>query len=345
MRTIFVLAFISEQSKSMKKVRCAVIGLGRIGSLLEDDRLREKPCTHTGAIVQNDSCVLVAGCDIREDRCRLFTKRWGCDRVFTDAEKMLQAVKPEIVCIATPPDTHLELVMKAYDHHIPLVICEKPLANNSTDARSIARIHESGSMKIITNHERRYSSDYIRAKKMIQGKRLGVLRGISARVYMGLRRSVFDILLEDTTHLIDILHFLTDVRIAVGHAELFVDEDQESLFFIGSLETVPVHTEVASGRDHVVFEIDMSFTSGRIRIGNGLYEEYDSVPSPFYEGFRSLMRGPARRPRTTGYFKNMLEDAVRCVQDPDAAPVSSALDGHAAVHVIDTIKGMVAQKT
>jgi len=319
-----------------------VVGLGRIGSLLEDDRLREKPCTHTGAIMQNDSCMLVGGCDIRKDRCKLFAERWGCDRVLTDVDEMLEKTGPEIVCIATPPDTHLELVKKAQAYRVPLVICEKPLADNSSDALQIARMHDSGGIKVITNHERRYSRDYIRAKKLTRQEHFGSLLAVSSKIYMGRTRPVFDILLEDGTHLIDILHFLTDEEISVQHAAVYRGKYAESLLIIGGLGAVPACIEVASGRDYVVFEIDMSFTSGRIRIGNGLYEEYSSGKSPFYEGFRSLARGHARRPRITGYFRNMLSDAVRCVRDPDAIPVSSARDGYTAVHAIDTIKGMVA---
>ena len=43
--------------------KAAVVGLGRIGSLLEDDRLREKPCTHAGAAAANPGLILCAGKD------------------------------------------------------------------------------------------------------------------------------------------------------------------------------------------------------------------------------------------------------------------------------------------
>jgi len=319
-----------------------VVGLGRIGSLLEDDRLREKPCTHAGAITQNDSCVLVGGCDIRKDRCRLFAERWGCEQVYTDVDETLEKTVPDIVCVATPPETHLQIVKKALHHGVLLVICEKPLADNSGDALQIAEMHSSGLLKVITNHERRYSRDYIRARKIIQQERFGSLLSVSSKIYMGKTRPVFDILLEDGTHLIDILQFLTSARMKAGHAAIHAGKNEESLVIGGSLGDIPVFTEVASGRDHVVFEIDMSFTSGRIRIGNGLYEEYISEISQFYEGFKSLRRGIAGRPRTTGYFRNMLSDAVRCVRDPAANPVSTAQDGYTAVKLIDTVKGMVS---
>ncbi len=44
----------------MNKLKAAVIGLGRIASLLDEDTLREKPCTHSGAIAANEDCVLAA---------------------------------------------------------------------------------------------------------------------------------------------------------------------------------------------------------------------------------------------------------------------------------------------
>ena len=78
-------------------MRCAVVGLGRIGSMLEDDTLREKPCTHAGAIAADSDCVLAGGCDLRWDRCVRFRDRWGCVDVYTEVEELLAAAKPDII--------------------------------------------------------------------------------------------------------------------------------------------------------------------------------------------------------------------------------------------------------
>jgi hypothetical protein len=43
----------------MEKISAAIVGLGRIAGMLEEDSLREKPCTHAGAITANSDCVLV----------------------------------------------------------------------------------------------------------------------------------------------------------------------------------------------------------------------------------------------------------------------------------------------
>jgi predicted dehydrogenase len=86
--------------------RAVITGLGRIASILEDDTLREKPCTHAGAITASGSgCVLAAGMDIDGEKRRLFSARWNVP-VFDDAEEMIKAARPHIFCIATHPDTH-----------------------------------------------------------------------------------------------------------------------------------------------------------------------------------------------------------------------------------------------
>ena len=138
----------------------AIIGLGRIASLLEEDSLREKPNTHAGAIAANPDCVLTAGCDINEERRRLFAEKWRVP-VYENAEEMLHVHKPQILAIATHTDSHYRYCRLAADAGVPVVICEKPLADNIRSARKITRLACGSGIKIITNHERRYSEDYI----------------------------------------------------------------------------------------------------------------------------------------------------------------------------------------
>jgi predicted dehydrogenase len=322
----------------MKKVRCAVVGLGRIGSMLEEDRLREKPASHAGAITRNRACVLVGGCDINPERCSIFRQRWGCQTVYADIEELLQNTKPEILHIATPPGTHLEIVERALGSSVSLIICEKPLAECAIDASRIATYHTPGALKIMTNHERRYSRDYLMVKRHIEERNFGSLLSIYSRIYMGRDRPALQMLLDDGTHLIDIIRYLTSAELHVVCVEHSQRSCAETILITGSAETIPVIMEIGSGRNYIVFELDLSFSSGRIRIGNGLYEEFRSGTSLFYEGMNSLFLLDRKRPKITGYFANMLEDAVRCVRDRSAIPISTAVDGYRAVAFIDAVK-------
>jgi predicted dehydrogenase len=327
----------------MEKIRAVIAGLGRIASLLEEDALREKPCTHAGAIDANEDCDLVAGCDTDEERRRLFEKKWRVP-VYNNAEKMLLAHKPHIFVIATHPDSHYRYCRLAAKMQVPVVICEKPLADNLHEARKITRLTSNGTV-IIINHERRYSLDYIRAKTILEEGSLGALVTVRAVLYMGKTTRLLDMLWHDGTHLADIIMFLTNSRLK--HRRSWGEKlsaRSGTIWLEGSLlpqknaSAVPLIMEIGAGRDHLVFEIEFSCEKGRLRIGNGVFEVWESIPSPYAEKFRSLKNTGEVFSGPTGYFANMLKDAAACVKDPQRIPISKAVDGLRVIEYLNSVK-------
>ena len=332
-------------------IGAAIIGLGRIARLLEDDVLREKPCTHAGAIAADPDCELMAGCDLDGERRRLFAERWGCP-VYGDAEAMLTNHRPALVHIATHPDSHAEYCALAAAYGVRVAVCEKPLADTLRAARRIAALHESGKIRIIANHERRYQADYIRAKALLDEGRLGPLRSVKAALYMGKTRRLLDVLWHDGTHLADAMMFLTNrvmrSRKVWGTTRLSAREG--TAFLAGVLEEagsgrtaakgggIPFVIELGAGRDHLVFELEFSLEQGRLRIGNGIFEVWESGPSPYAEQFRSLKKTEPGFEGPTGYFTNMIADAAACVRDSAHTPRSAAPDGLRVIEYLNAIK-------
>jgi len=352
----------------MEKIKAAIVGLGRIASLLEEDALREKPCTHAGAIAANSDCMLAGGCDTDEERRRLFAEKWQVP-VFEDAAQMLAACKPQIFVIATHPDSHWRYCRLAAEHKVPVVICEKPLADNVSSARKIASLAKQGSSNekngpvIITNHERRYSKDYIRAKEILKEGKLGEILGVRACLYMGKNTRLLDQLWHDGTHLADAIMFLSGAKLkhrrswgaklkspcGTAWLEGALRREKESppvpvIIEIGAGRDhcnpapIPVVIELGAGRDYLVFEIEFSCENGRLRIGNGVFEVYESVPSPYAEKFRSLKNTGEEFSGPTGYFENMLKDAVACVCDSSRKPCSGAADGLRVIEYLNSVK-------
>jgi len=356
----------------LSRIKAAIIGLGRIASLLEDDTLREKPCTHAGAIAANSDCILAAGCDINEERRLSFAQKWQKVNenlaVYSDAKEMLQIHKPQILVIATHPYSHYQYCRLATDEQVPVIICEKPLADNIGKARKIARLSKKNGLSIqapviITNHERRYSRDYIRAKEILNEGNLGNLISVRAVLYMGENRRIIDQFWHDGTHLADVIMFLTDsvlkhkrswgakLNSRTGTAWLEGKLQQPKSTSTLSAEPlvrpqrlserssgVPVIIEIGAGRDHLVFEVEFSCEKGRLRIGNGIFEVWESVPSPYAEKFRSLKNISESFSGATGYFENMLKDASACVKDPKRRPVSGAADGLRVIEYLNSVK-------
>ena len=351
----------------VEKARAAIIGLGRIASLLEEDMRREKPCTHAGAISSNQDCILVGGCDIAGERRRLFAEKWGVP-VYVDAAEMIRSQSPQILVIATHPDSHYEYCRLAADSGVPVLICEKPLADSLRAARKIAALEEQG-VTIITNHERRYSADYIKAKKILASEELGALLSVRAVLYMGKGmgssgaiepsvRRLLDVLWHDGTHLADALMFLTGSVLKhrrrwgaqpdapAGTVWLEAELPRKPAKQRDSLSArtgaippapLPVVIEVGAGRDYIAFEMEFSCANGRLRIGNGIFEVWQSDESPYAEKFRSLKQTVRSFAGPTGYFANMIADAVSCVREPGRKPVSSATDGLAVIEYLHSV--------
>jgi len=344
-------AFQAGPARRDGPVRCAVAGLGRIGSSLETDRLREKPASHAGAIRANPDAVLGAGADPDPAARESFAALWDLptSALFPDAASMLDAAKPDILHIACDTDAHVPLLRLALDRRVPVVVLEKPVARSLAEARrvlrEVERAEREGRSRVVVNHERRFARDWRRAREIVRSGEYGPLRSAHARLYMGMSQRVDAVLWHDGTHLADVLRFVLgpwrpvsvrgDVRSSEGNV-LVVGETPER----GAGGPVTVTIEASPGRDHLLFECDLSFASGRVRVGNGVFEEWKSAPSPLYERFRSLesVTSIGTNPYAeTGYFAGMMAHAIALARDPGLPIESSFRDGVAALEILDRI--------
>jgi predicted dehydrogenase len=344
-------------------LKAAIVGLGRIASLLEDDSLREKPCTHAGAITATVGLLLCSGADIDGERRRLFAEKWKVP-VYDDAEAMLRQERPHILHIATHPDSHWRYCSLAAHYGVSVAVCEKPLADTLGKAKKTAALHESGKITVITNHERRYAADYTQARIILAGgSRLGPLTAVKGKLYAGKTRRLLDVLWHDGTHLADAAMFLTGaalkhrktiagnrhkagggLKARRGTAYLFGRLDNPS---VPAVNPLPFLLELGAGRDHLAFELEFSCERGKLVIGNGIYEVWESRESPYAEGFRSLVKCDDGFTGPTGYFSNMAANALVCAQrrlngngadvDNNAA-ISTAADGLRVIRYLRSVK-------
>lgn len=111
--------------------RIGIIGVGGIAAL------------HARAISDLPGAELVAGVCRTEAKGRKFAQEFG-GQWFSDYEQMMDQVRPDVVCIATPSGAHLEPTLAAARRGIH-VICEKPLEITTERIdRMIAACREAG---------------------------------------------------------------------------------------------------------------------------------------------------------------------------------------------------------
>ena len=106
-------------------VRAALIGTGGIAG------------AHLDAVGEASERVeLVAAVDVDVDRVRTFGAERKIPRTYTDTVEMLNAEKPQLVIVATPPSTHCELSVLSMEAGA-WVLCEKPLCGSLAEMDQI----------------------------------------------------------------------------------------------------------------------------------------------------------------------------------------------------------------
>ncbi len=98
-------------------IRWAIMGTGYIANRFAQGMMQVKDAA-LAAVVSRD-----------EARGRDFADRYGGEAVYTDLRGMLEAVKPDILYIATPNDCHYEAILAALSAGIN-VLSEKPMVDN-----------------------------------------------------------------------------------------------------------------------------------------------------------------------------------------------------------------------
>ena len=192
----------------------ALIGCGRIGYSLGLDKKREQPASHTMALAGNPRISLIAGCDTDMQALNIWRAANRHAIVYNDSANLYARQKPDIVVVAVNESAHLKEALDAINAKPRLVILEKPVALNLSDAFKILDASSNNNVPVLINHERRFAEDYQIAKKYIP--QIGALQSINASLYSSLRvysskeeNSGAYSLLHDGTHLVDIvLYFL-----------------------------------------------------------------------------------------------------------------------------------------
>jgi len=276
---------------------------------------------------------------------------------------MLSEIKTDIIVIAVNEDAHLETALKAIKAKPRLVILEKPVALNSADGSLIKEAAEKYNVPVMINHERRFASDYRIVKEYI--KRIGKMQSIKATLFSGMR--VYSAkneddggysLLHDGTHLVDIIQFflepLPELNKKEEHCILQdpvitgVHYDEKEPDVIRNLSAHFSHPDCSditmefSGRSRYFgFEVEITGTEGRIKIGNGFAECQKREESKLYTSFYSLVKDKSVKfPKKTKYFANMISSA--CDFLDGSAPLYSSLEnGLNVLHTLEEIKNSV----
>jgi len=156
-----------------QKIRIACVGAGYFARF------------HVEAWRRIPGVELVALCDLHLDRARALGKRFGVETLYDDLSRMLATEPFEVVDLITPPDTHLECSLQAFEagKH---VICQKPLAPTLPEATAMVAAAERYGQRLLVHENFRFQPWYRKIRSLLEQGAIGErLHGLYFRMRTG----------------------------------------------------------------------------------------------------------------------------------------------------------------
>lgn len=144
-----------------KKLRIGIIGCGAQAQL-----------AYIPAVRKNHACEIIALCDTDSRKLNLLSTRLDIKKRYNDFDDLRNDADIDAVIIATPNYLHAPMAIGAMEYGKD-VLCEMPLAVNSTEAAEMVETAKREKRKLIPCLNDRLRPDVITIKKFINGGELG----------------------------------------------------------------------------------------------------------------------------------------------------------------------------
>lgn len=120
------------------------------------------------ALLNNPRINLIAGCDTDS----IALSKWQDANKkavgYSDSANLYARCRPDIVTVAVNENAHLKEAVEAIHAKPKLVILEKPVALNLSEAEKIRQEAEKFQVPVLVNHERRFAEDFKLAKSYMK---------------------------------------------------------------------------------------------------------------------------------------------------------------------------------
>lgn len=324
----------------MARYKVALIGCGWVGMGSQLDPVRPIPASHAQAIQLNDRLDLVGILDNDEQAIKVAGKLYPGAATFKDFEALCSNEIPDLVVIATHPDSHCSYIRKAVSAGVRMILCEKPISHNIDEANQVVSLCEENGVVLIVNHMRRFDPEIARVRSYINNEYVrdtitGKIRSIIASYDHGL--------FHGGTHIIDLLrYFMGDVRAvsAVYNLQVEAPHDDLNVDAILQFEECNAMLHFINTRECAVGEVSFIGEKGIVKltnmwgmnielIGTKTCPEYPVHQIPDYSNIKHI--GTSR-----SFFEHTYKHIVNCL-DNNERPLSTGSDAMETVKVMCAI--------
>jgi len=168
-----VLRGLGQPAEGEPPVTACVVGCGVIAQ------------THLGILKRMKNARVLALCDMNLDAAREMASRFGVPNAYDDLEAMLEAERPRVLHVLTPPQSYLAITEVAARHGCSLYV-EKPMSVDAADARRMADCVREHGVFLCVGHNHIYDPIVVRARRIIESGALGDILWVDSYYGMNL---------------------------------------------------------------------------------------------------------------------------------------------------------------
>ena len=106
-------------------------------------------------------------------------------KAYTDIAEMLDAAQPDLIDIATPPETHLDVIRIAIEKGVRAIICQKPFCGNLQVAQEACRIAAVSGTPLVVHENFRFQPWYRTIRQRMDAGDIGDVLQVTFRLRPG----------------------------------------------------------------------------------------------------------------------------------------------------------------
>lgn len=249
-------------------LRLGIVGAGRIAS------------SYAEIVSDCDLVEMVGVADQDPIAAKNLAHELNCDP-YDSHLSLAGGARPDAVILSTPPATHPDITIDLLREQIS-VMCEKPLATSSSEARRMLAVAASSSGILTMASKFRYVDDVIKAREIVHSGQIGELilieNTFASRVDMSDRwnsdpaTSGGGVLIDNGTHSVDLIRYIlgpiAEVMAVEGRRTQGLSVEDTAQMFLKSSEGVRATVDLSwSLNKEREWFLEIYGSAGTIQVG------------------------------------------------------------------------------
>jgi len=155
----------------MRKIKWGIIGCGDVTEVKSGPAFNKVKNSELVAVMRRDG-----------EKARDYASRHNVPKWYADAGQLIHDPDVNAIYIATPPSSHEEYTMAAFDAGKPVYV-EKPMSVDAASARRMVEASKEKKLKLVVAHYRNAQPLFNGIKDLLAKKLIGDVRFVKSELY------------------------------------------------------------------------------------------------------------------------------------------------------------------